>query len=118
MPQIKILSKKDGFRRCGQEHSGLKVWPDGTFTPAQVEQLKRDPMLVVEIVEDTPVVPAASAPDAPGKRPNVTDTIALVTAAATTGDLEQLALGEDRKTVLDAIAKRRAELEPPPAEKE
>ena len=43
-------------------------------------------------------------------RPNATQTIALVTTA-TAEELDELEIGEDRKTVLAAIAKRRTELQ-------
>lgn len=46
---LKIISKKDGFRRCGVAHPAAPViYPDGTFTPEQVERLKSEPMLIVE----------------------------------------------------------------------
>ena len=95
---ICITSKRDGFRRCGVDHPSTRTeYPDGVFTPAQVKTLQGEPMLVVELI------PA-------GKTLNATDTIALVQAATTTDALDQLASGESRKGVLDAIAKRRIDL--------
>ena len=99
---ICITSKKNGFRRCGIAHPSTRVeYPDGKFTPDQIKILQADPMLVVELV------PA-------GKTLNAADTIALVQAATTGEALDQLANGETRKGVLDAIAKRRIDLTPPP----
>lgn len=43
-------------------------------------------------------------------RANAKDTIAKVKAAATIEELDELAKGEDRSSVLDAIAARRKEL--------
>ena len=43
-------------------------------------------------------------------RPNVADTSALIQAAQTIEELNKLAEGEDRKTILPFIEKRRAEL--------
>lgn len=47
----------------------------------------------------------------PGPRPNAADSIAAIRAAATLEELEKLAAGEDRKSVLPAIDARRAELQ-------
>jgi hypothetical protein len=45
---IRIIAKKDGFRRAGMAHYGSKVYNDGHFTPEQVAQLKADPTFIVE----------------------------------------------------------------------
>lgn len=53
MPAIKIISKKDGFRRCGIAHPAASViHPDGTFTAEQIKVLKTEPMLIVEEVKE------------------------------------------------------------------
>lgn len=53
MPALKIYSKREGFRRCGMAHPvGPVIHPDGTFTPEQVERLKKEPMLIVMEVEE------------------------------------------------------------------
>jgi len=99
---IRITSKQDGFRRCGVAHpKSATEYPDNRFTKGQLETLKSEPMLVVEVLAD---------PAAKPTRLNVPDTVAQVQAAATVEDLDVLAEGEDRKGVLDALAKRRAEL--------
>ncbi|WP_034629488.1 HI1506-related protein [Desulfotruncus alcoholivorax] len=50
---IKIISLKDRFRRCGVEHpSKPVVYPDNKFTKEQLEKLKAEPMLVVEVVKE------------------------------------------------------------------
>lgn len=49
--EIKIKSKRDGFRRCGIPH--LAEWvthPDGTFTEAEISVLKAEPMLDVRAI--------------------------------------------------------------------
>lgn len=49
MPII-ITSKQDGFRRGGQVHTRTPTpWSDDAFTATQLEQIKADPMLTVEI---------------------------------------------------------------------
>jgi len=50
---IRIRSKNEGFRRCGVVHS--KEWREHAnedFTKKQIEQLKAEPMLQVEVVDD------------------------------------------------------------------
>lgn len=45
---IKIVSKKNGFMRCGVKHADKPVdYPNGTFTEEQIERLKKEPMLIV-----------------------------------------------------------------------
>lgn len=52
---IKIVSKKEGFRRCGVAHpSSPKTYADGFFTPEQVKKLKAEAMLVVMDVDEEP----------------------------------------------------------------
>jgi predicted 3-demethylubiquinone-9 3-methyltransferase (glyoxalase superfamily) len=57
-------------------------------------------------------VPAA-VPAASKTTLNVAQTVELVVAAQTIEELDTLAQGEERKGVMDAIAKRRAELTKP-----
>lgn len=48
MGKITITAKHAGFRRCGVAHSDSPVvWPEDSFTPEQIKQLKAEPMLVV-----------------------------------------------------------------------
>ncbi len=47
------------------------------------------------------------------KKPNVAETLLLIAAVQTIEELDQLAEGEERVSVLPAIAARRAELAPP-----
>jgi hypothetical protein len=95
---ICITSKKAGFRRCGIAHPSTRVeYPDSTFTAEQIKTLQGEPMLVVELIPS-------------GKTLTAAETIAQVLSATTLEALDALANGETRKTVLDAINKRRAEL--------
>lgn len=106
---IRITSKQGGFRRCGIAHSQEpKEYPDGRFTGPQLDILQAEPMLTVTFSEDE----SKQTDKASGGtvRPNAEKSIELVKAAATVEDLEQLAGGEDRRSVLGAIDKRRAEL--------
>ncbi len=52
---IRIRSKKEGFRRCGIAHSEKPVdYPDDKFTKKQLQELKAEPMLLVEELPDPP----------------------------------------------------------------
>jgi len=101
---IRITSRKDGFRRCGVAHSREATdHPDNRFTADQLKILKEESMLVVVEVADE------------GKPQvlNVPKTIELVQAATSIEELDALAENETRKGVVDAITKRRTELEAP-----
>ena len=53
---IQIVSKKDGFRRCGIPHpSSPTTYPDDRFTPKELKILKAETMLVVIKVEEKAV---------------------------------------------------------------
>ncbi|WP_027714903.1 HI1506-related protein [Desulfuromonas sp. TF] len=106
---IRITAKKDGFRRCGIAHSKAPTdYPADKFTRDQLRGLKAEPMLTVEEIETEE---KEKAPP----RPNAAESIKLVVVAATLEDLDKLAEGEERKTVLEAIEKRRQELSAPQA---
>ena len=48
---IEIISKREGFRRCGVPHSiQPTVYPDDRWTPEELQRLKEEPMLMVRIV--------------------------------------------------------------------
>lgn len=50
---IRIIAKKDGFRRAGMAHSSEpKDYPNNHFTPEQLEALKNEKMLVVQELPD------------------------------------------------------------------
>ncbi len=50
---IRIVSKKDGFWRCGVRHSDKPtVYADDAFTREQLAQLKAEPMLIVDVLPD------------------------------------------------------------------
>lgn len=52
---IRIRSKRDGFRRCGLAHSTQwQLYSDDFFTDEQLERLFAEPMLDIEVIEDTP----------------------------------------------------------------
>lgn len=98
---IRITAQQEGFRRCGIAHTVAAVeYQDDQFTKEQLAYLQAEPKLVVEIVKDAP------------QRPNANDTIALVKGAADLAALEELAVGEERKSVLAAIVAKRQELQP------
>ena len=52
---IRIRSKHEGFRRCGQPHPAEWTdYPDDFWSKEQLEILDHEPMLQVEFVEDAP----------------------------------------------------------------
>ena len=59
---IRITAKKDGFRRCGIAHGKEPVeYPNDRFSPAQLDQLQAEPMLVVETLEVKDKKPAENS---------------------------------------------------------
>lgn len=50
---IRITSKQDKFIRCRVVHpKGVMNYPDETFSERQLEVLKKEPKLKVEIIRD------------------------------------------------------------------
>jgi len=50
--KIRTQSKPATIRRAGVRHTReWQEWPDGTFTAAQLKQLRADPDLIVEVEE-------------------------------------------------------------------
>lgn len=100
-----ITSKKDGFRRCDVAHPSVPTeYPDGFFTPKQIEILHEEPMLVV-------IDAAEAEADLTNTKVPAADKIAFISKLEIIEELEAAAQGESRKTVLDAIAARRKVLE-------
>jgi hypothetical protein len=82
---IRIRSKVDGFRRCGVPHpSDWKEYPDGVFSPEQLEILKAEPMLQVE---DSPDAPGLTVPQIKAK---LTELGVEIPKAANKPDLQAL----------------------------
>lgn len=106
---IQITAKRDGFRRCGIAHpKEATQYPDKRFTADQLKTLQNEPMLVVHVIAG---VDGKSGDE---KRINAKDSIALVKTISTIEELDAAAADNaDRQSVLDAIAKRRTELEAP-----
>ena len=49
---IRIVSKRNGFRRCGISHPDKSViYPDNKFTKDELKRLQAEPMLIVDIVK-------------------------------------------------------------------
>ena len=51
---IKIIAKKDGFRRAGLAHVGTVIYPDDHFTKEQLKALKAEPCLDVSHTDEKP----------------------------------------------------------------
>jgi len=50
---IRIISKKDGFRRCGVAHPEKPTdYKDGFFSKEDLERLKNEPMLIIQKLPD------------------------------------------------------------------
>lgn len=100
-----ITSKKEGFRRCGVAHPATPTeYEDGAFTPEQIKIMRDEPMLVVMVGDEEKA-------ELTNKPTPVADMIALVKKAASAEELDKLAEGETRKTVLEAIEARLKEIE-------
>ena len=50
--KIRIIAKKDGFRRAGLAHYGTREYPAEQFSAEQLQALLAEPMLVVELIEE------------------------------------------------------------------
>ena len=104
---IRITSKKDNFARCGIRHPAKPTeYPDARFTSEELERLKAEPMLVVEIFKDGD---SPQGPEGNLRQPAQT-VIAKIGEAETPEAVFALVSIEDRKTVLAAVQKRLAEL--------
>lgn len=62
---IRITARINGFRRAGVAHYGTQEYPDGHFTPEQLDALKAEPMLIVE--EQPDESPAEAEPETPAE---------------------------------------------------
>lgn len=99
---IRIKSKQEGFRRCGVAHSKNAVeYADDRFSEDELAILQGESMLVVE------VLPYSNQPPQAARA-----IIAQVKVTEDMAELDRLAAeNQDRKSVLDAIEKRRKDLE-------
>jgi hypothetical protein len=60
---IRIASRKEGFRRAGIAHTLLPVtWPNDYFTKEQLDQLKAEPILIVDMLPGKPGPKAVDNP--------------------------------------------------------
>lgn len=50
---IRIISKKEGFRRCGIAHTGTPTdYPNDRFSKKELAALKAEPMLIVQEIAE------------------------------------------------------------------
>ena len=69
-PAVRIVARRDGFRRMGMAHSASAVdHPAGTFSAKQIEALLEEPELVVT-VDPTPERASGAGPTPPGPAPD------------------------------------------------
>ena len=99
--RIKVTAiPEKGFRRAGifftREETIVTVSED------QLKLIQGEPLLVCQVLEEIPESVEVV-------KLNAADTIKLVSTASAE-DLAKLAEGEERKSVMDAIAKRQTEL--------
>lgn len=60
--RVLIISRVPGFRRAGVAHVGERVWPAGTFSAEQLEQLQAEPNLIVRVEpDDEAIIPESSS---------------------------------------------------------
>ena len=82
-----------------------------TFDPSEIGISPDDIKGLLKRGDITLVSEESKPSTNPGtSRPNVVDTLVLIAAAQTIEELDLLAAGEERKTVLPAIENRRLEL--------
>jgi hypothetical protein len=102
---IQIISKEDGFRRCGVAHSKTATeYRDGRFTAEQLEILQAEPMLVVQVIEDEGGEGGKNYPM------NAKNTVKAIQAAVSADRVAELTQGDDRTSVVAAADKRIKEL--------
>lgn len=66
---IRIRAQKDGFRRCGEVYgTRWKEYRDRFFTESQVEILRAEPMLQVEVIPESDAGSAPSSPSPAGRK--------------------------------------------------
>lgn len=97
---------------CHTSKDSIK--PGETFDPSEKGISAAD---IAALLKAGEITAAPELQEEPGKsntkKPNVAETLLLIAAVQTVEELDQLAEGEARATVLPAIAARRAELTPP-----
>ena len=90
------------------------IAPGEIFDPSEKGIAAAD---IAALLKSGEITPAAelqeSSNKVTSKRPNVADTLALIASAQTLEELDKLAEGDERVSVIPAIATRRAELTPP-----
>ncbi len=60
--RVLIISRVPGFRRAGVAHVGEHIWPAGTFSAKQIEQLLDEPNLIVRVgPEEEAIMPASNS---------------------------------------------------------
>jgi len=64
---LRVISKKDGFRRGGRAWTGVTEIPASEVARDQLAALKGEPMLVVQEFEPTPPREAAGGPVNPAE---------------------------------------------------
>lgn len=61
---IRITARREGFRRAGMAHPATPTdYSNDSFTGQQLDQLKAEPMLVVEVIDDKPASKTAARKD-------------------------------------------------------
>jgi hypothetical protein len=86
MPKVVIISRREGFRRCGEAHSVKEtIWETDHFSEEQVKILEAEPMLIVGYLEDEDGT--SEAEPVPTKPENTDDLLAAIAKAI--GDLDK-----------------------------
>ena len=87
------------------------IAPGETFDPTEKGISPAD---IKELLKRDEIKPAVEEPETAtnksNPRPNVADTLILIASAQTVEELENLAAGEERKSVIPALENRRLEL--------
>lgn len=63
--KLRIISRRDGFRRCGRAWSAAGAVVDSAdFSPEELERLRADPVLIVQDADAEPPPSGAAVPAA------------------------------------------------------
>lgn len=63
MKMLRVISKKDGFRRAGRAWTGVTEVPAGEFNKTQLAALMAEPKLVVQEFDAAPATSPAPSGD-------------------------------------------------------
>lgn len=95
---IRITAKRDGFRRCGVNHSEKPIcYPANRFTALELAELKNEPWLIVEDLSEQRVMSDGAIQESIN-----TETMRLEAEYSKRLEAEKLRLAEEYQVALEA----------------